>query len=751
MTEPIRDTPSQVTDDISRNLNDILSLKSDLTCLNEIDSNLINVINWLSNHLVSDLIDKDLFHQSISNLINSKFFINYNQRIINLLIIILSDPSTSISIILIISQTLLLFGFQNSHFFKSLHSIILSNHAINSNLASNPTQSSPINLINLIIEIIHRTKIFSNYLSINSPLDLSISISSSSSINEKHAEKNLGSTLTGLLYELCRVQKLDPQLLVLFTPQLINNLFQLVELTRDQEDETFNYNLIKLIIALNEQFMVAGLHHQHHTIQSNSTSNHHHKTILNFESNIVIKTMKDRLDESKTFGENLIFILNRASNSTPEGRCVSLLILKILYLLFITPGTHEYFYTNDLCVLVDVFIRALSDLPEESQDLRHTYLRVLHPLLTKTQLRNYSYKRQDIRQVLLSHLQFAHLHDINSTTRRLVSRNLQADWCQELEKQLENSNDSSFGSSNSKLALLVNSNNITTQTNDTDNFTKITSSDFKNPSISDINLSTIYLDSPILSLPSTNSSGTSSPTCLEPPSTESSSMVTNPRSLINSSASNDRFLSSAAYRLPSSTFSNRSISPMSDIPQRPESSCSASHSPARRPAPKPPIVKRNHQLSSHQTTFSNEPHISNTTHYQIADSHSNILNTQHVDSLKSQGQLSKGESTTQVSTDPPRRRTAPSPPVPIALSFPNEEILPRRRKAPLPPSQPIHKLRGTKSSIHLGLRDEQDEQDETINRTNDLRGRKLGHARVVSLSNNLSNNGADPFKDFSDD
>jgi hypothetical protein len=80
--------------------------------------------------------------------------------------------------------------------------------------------------------------------------------------------------------------------------------------------------------------------------------------------------MKRRLDESKTFGENLIFILNRASHSTSEGLCVSLLILKILYLLFTTPGTHEYFYTNDLCVLVDIFIRELSDLPDESDDVR---------------------------------------------------------------------------------------------------------------------------------------------------------------------------------------------------------------------------------------------------------------------------------------------------------------------------------------------------------------------------------------------
>lgn len=48
---------------------------------------------------------------------------------------------------------------------------------------------------------------------------------------------------------------------------------------------------------------------------------------------------------------------------------MQLLILKILYLLFTTKGTSEYFYTNDLCVLVDVFLRELIDLDEESESV----------------------------------------------------------------------------------------------------------------------------------------------------------------------------------------------------------------------------------------------------------------------------------------------------------------------------------------------------------------------------------------------
>lgn len=54
---------------------------------------------------------------------------------------------------------------------------------------------------------------------------------------------------------------------------------------------------------------------------------------------------------------------------SPEDLCMQLLILKILYLLFTTKGTSEYFYTNDLRVLVDVFLRELIDLDEENESV----------------------------------------------------------------------------------------------------------------------------------------------------------------------------------------------------------------------------------------------------------------------------------------------------------------------------------------------------------------------------------------------
>lgn len=125
---------------------------------------------------------------------------------------------------------------------------------------------------------------------------------------------------------------------------------------------------------------------------------------------------------------------------------MQLLVLKMLYILFNTKGLSEYFYTNDLCVLVDVFLREIVDLDEESESvcnyfdsmstsnledlqLRHTYLRVLHPLLTKTQLRSLPYKRTQIVRALESLIANQEIREVSSTTKRLVERCLNGEWC----------------------------------------------------------------------------------------------------------------------------------------------------------------------------------------------------------------------------------------------------------------------------------------------------------------------------------
>lgn len=143
-------------------------------------------------------------------------------------------------------------------------------------------------------------------------------------------------------------------------------------------------------------------------------------------TNRVVKVLSLNGPLYRTFGENIILLLNRATETA-----LQLLILKLLYLLFTTHATYEYFYTNDLRVLLDVIIRNLLDLPNESASLRHTYLRVLYPLLAHTQLNQPPhYKRDEILRVLaiLSGSGNVHFAPADETTLRLVDRVANVEW-----------------------------------------------------------------------------------------------------------------------------------------------------------------------------------------------------------------------------------------------------------------------------------------------------------------------------------
>lgn len=143
-------------------------------------------------------------------------------------------------------------------------------------------------------------------------------------------------------------------------------------------------------------------------------------------TNRVIKILSLHGSQYMTFGENIIILLNRETETS-----LQLLILKLLYLLFTTKATHEYFYTNDLRVLLDVIIRNLLDLPNELVSLRHTYLRVLYPLLAYTQLSQPPpYKREEIVKTLsiLGGSANIHFAPADETTIRLVERAAQVSW-----------------------------------------------------------------------------------------------------------------------------------------------------------------------------------------------------------------------------------------------------------------------------------------------------------------------------------
>jgi hypothetical protein len=177
-------------------------------------------------------------------------------------------------------------------------------------------------------------------------------------------------------------------------------------------------------LVLNEQYMVA----------STSAAVDPSSPLLAM-TNRVVKILSMLGPRFRTFGENIILLLNRETETS-----LQLLILKLLYLLFTTKSTYEYFYTNDLRVLLDVIIRNLLDLPNELMALRHTYLRVLYPLLAHTQLNDPPhYKRDEILRVLriLVGSGSAHFAPADETTLRLVDRVSKVSWLEEEKKSGE--------------------------------------------------------------------------------------------------------------------------------------------------------------------------------------------------------------------------------------------------------------------------------------------------------------------------
>ncbi|KAF4551568.1 Dip1-like protein [Elsinoe fawcettii] len=236
--------------------------------------------------------------------------------------------------------------------------------------------------------------------------------------------------LLELLCEMTRIQVLSRDDLKMVDDAFILYLFQLIEQLTDDPSDPYHNAIIRILLVLNEQYMC---------FESDDTTDTNTTDPI---PNRIIKILSSYGPAYRAFGENLILLLNRESTLGPQ-----LLILKILYLLFTTPQTYEYFYTNDLHVLVDVIMRNLVDLDPGFDDddspthfsegtgnkaLRHTYLRVLYPLLKNTQLarEDGNYKTEELRRLLrlLVSSSSQHFAPADSTVLRLVSRCRQIDW-----------------------------------------------------------------------------------------------------------------------------------------------------------------------------------------------------------------------------------------------------------------------------------------------------------------------------------
>ncbi|KAI9147864.1 Protein dip1 [Paramyrothecium foliicola] len=232
---------------------------------------------------------------------------------------------------------------------------------------------------------------------------------------ESDGDSRLHRMLLHLMYEMSRIERLRVDDLALVDDEFIHYLFRLIEHVSDDVHDPYHYPTIRVLLVLNEQYMLASTDSP--TDPSNGSAP---------LTNRIVKCISLHGPSFRTFGENIILLLNRETETS-----LQLLILKLLYLLFTTKATYEYFYTNDLRVLLDVIIRNLMDLPYEKISLRHTYLRVMYPLLAHTQLSQPPhYKREEILRVLqlLRGSQNAHFAPADETTLRLVSRVSHVTW-----------------------------------------------------------------------------------------------------------------------------------------------------------------------------------------------------------------------------------------------------------------------------------------------------------------------------------
>ncbi|ERT02727.1 hypothetical protein HMPREF1624_01028 [Sporothrix schenckii ATCC 58251] len=228
-------------------------------------------------------------------------------------------------------------------------------------------------------------------------------------------DRRLHRLLLELMYEMARVERVRVADLLSVDDGFVGYLFQVIEDMSDDSDDPYHFPVIRVLLILNEQYMVAA-----------TTAAVDPMSPAAPLTNRVVKVLSLNGPLYRTFGENIILLLNRATETS-----LQLLILKLLYLLFTTHATYEYFYTNDLRVLLDVIIRNLLDLPNESASLRHTYLRVLYPLLAHTQLNQPpQYKRDEILRVLaiLSGSGNVHFAPADETTLRLVDRVAKVEW-----------------------------------------------------------------------------------------------------------------------------------------------------------------------------------------------------------------------------------------------------------------------------------------------------------------------------------
>ncbi|CCD22366.1 Ldb17p NDAI_0A02080 [Naumovozyma dairenensis CBS 421] len=188
--------------------------------------------------------------------------------------------------------------------------------------------------------------------------------------------KQISTVLMDLLFQIFKFCKCS-----ITSLQIVDDFFVyflLTSIRSDTTDDLFNNAQFKLILVLNEQYMMFA---------------------RDFEiGNKIFEYLIGQRKITSKFSELLLLKFNRTEDHT-----IQIMICKILYLILnrVEDGTAmNFFYLNDLNVLVDVLIRQLEDISENEEILRSTFLRVLLPLLKNTELSKTHYRKDDIVNLL---------------------------------------------------------------------------------------------------------------------------------------------------------------------------------------------------------------------------------------------------------------------------------------------------------------------------------------------------------------
>lgn len=301
--------------------------KSGITSNNVANSCLVNFLK-LSTDKYKDLInsDKDIYRLSLI-LTESQIFIEYKDFCISKLLSLLNIDLLELNMKFIISYILLF--------------------EIKKNL----------NSIELILKYQGFTVIYNTlytqfaYLS---KYDMTVNTDSNSDGDKEkftdievsiiNGMKQICTVLMDIMYQIFKYCKCS-----ISNVQIIDDFFihfLITTIRADTLDDLFNNAEFKLVLAINEQYIMFGKEY-------------------NIENKILKYVINNNFSTNKVFSELLLLTFNRSKDPS-----LQIMMCKLLYLILSNKSkqiAENFFYLNDLNVLVDVLIRELQDISDQNE------------------------------------------------------------------------------------------------------------------------------------------------------------------------------------------------------------------------------------------------------------------------------------------------------------------------------------------------------------------------------------------------